>query len=334
MEKQTVKKWKYRIAFLLAALLFVFLTWEGARYLRPQRKTFGSMWEQYLAEPEESLDVLMVGSSIVYCDVIPAAVWEESGIKSYVMAGPEQTIPISCAYVREACRSQKPQAILLEMSGMFFREYQDYTKANLSTMPFSWNRFYAAFTAAEPAERLGICFPLYNYHYRWTEAKGEELAEHRDVQPDLLAGYTCLNTVSPQKLQENNERVLDTETYAENLKAVLRLRDFCDRRGIRLIPYFAPCAARNPDALRKTLRDDLEAAGLPLCDLSIPTEDMHISMETDWQDWLHFNVFGAEKFSVWLGGYLRDELDIRTEQPDTSLWEKRAARLHELMAGA
>lgn len=333
MEKQTVKKWKYRIAFLLAALLFVFLTWEGARYLRPQRKTFGSMWEQYLAEPEDSLDVLLVGSSIVYCDVIPAAVWEESGIKSYVMAGPEQTIPISCAYVREACRSQKPQAILLEMSGMFFREYQDYTKANLSTMPFSWNRFYTAFTAAEPEERLGACFPLYNYHYRWTDAKGKELAEHRDVQPDLLAGYTYLTGVSPQTLRENSERFYDARTYADNLKAVLRLRDFCENREIRLIPYFAPCAARNPDALRERLRVDLAAAGLPLCDLSFPTEDMQIGMETDWQDNLHFNISGAEKFSRWLGGYLRDELGIVTEHPDTSLWDARASRLEELSAG-
>lgn len=330
MEKQTVKTWKYRAAFLLAALLFCFLTWEGAKYLRPQRKTFGSMWEQYLAEPEDSLDVLWVGSSLVYCDVLPAAIWEESGIESYVMAGPEQTIPISCAYIREACRTQKPQAILLEMSGMFFQKYQNYTKANLSTMPFSWNRLYAAFTAAEPAERLGLCFPLFDYHYRWTEARGEELAEHWDVQPDLLAGYTYITGASPQTLRENIDRVCDAENYADNLKAVLRLRDFCEKREIRLIPYFAPCAARNPDALRDQLRADLEAAGLPLCDLSFPTEEMQLEMETDWQDALHFNVSGAEKFSNWLGMYLSDALGVRSEHPDTELWQKRVEKMHGL----
>lgn len=333
MGKQTKRAWKYRAAFLLAALLFAFLTWEGARYLRPQRKIFGSMWEQYLAEPEESLDVLLVGSSIVYCDVIPAAVWEESGIKSYVMAGPEQTIPISCAYIREACRTQKPQAILLEMSGMFFHKYQQYSKANLNTMPFSWNRFYTIFTAAEPEERLGLCFPLYNYHYRWTEVKEEDLAEHRGVQPDLLAGYTYVTGVSVQTLRENNERVFEADNYADNLKAVLRLREFCEKRGIELIPYFAPCAARNPDAMRERLHTDLEAAGLPLCDLTFPTEEMQLRMETDWQDALHFNGSGAEKFSRWLGAYLRDELCIRTEHPDTELWEARAARMHELLLG-
>ena len=329
MEMQTVKAWKRWAAFLLAAILFTFLTWEGAKYLRPQRKTFGSMWEQYLAEPTDSLDVLFVGSSIAYCDVIPADIWSESGIQSYVMAGPEQTIPISCAYIREACRTQKPQTVFLEMSGMFFEKYQDYTKANLSTMPFSWNRFSAALTAAEPEERLGICFPLYNYHYRWTEANRAELAEHWDVQPDLMAGYTYLERVSPQTVRENVSRVLNEETYAENMKALLRLRDFCEKRGIRLIPFFAPSAARNPDALRERLRTDLEAEGLTLCDLSLIAEDIGIVMETDWQDGLHLNAFGAWKFSVWLGGYLRDTLCIEAEHSDTALWESRVEKLRQ-----
>ncbi len=82
-------------AFLLALVLFLGVTWAGGRLLMPQRKEYGSLWEQYLREPENSLDLLFLGSSIAYCDVAPAWIWEESGLRSWVMAGPEQTLSLT-----------------------------------------------------------------------------------------------------------------------------------------------------------------------------------------------------------------------------------------------
>ena len=136
-------------AFLAALLLFLLLSWGAGWLLRPNRTEFGSMWAAYLREPKNSVDVLFFGSSLVYCDIAPAWIWDESGLQSYVMAGPEQTIPLTYYYIREACRSQKPQTVMLEATGMFYQKYQNYTRANIGYMPLTGNRIAATFAAAE-----------------------------------------------------------------------------------------------------------------------------------------------------------------------------------------
>ena len=130
-------------AFGAAVLLFLLLSWGAGALLRPNRTEYGSMWPAFLQEPKNSADVLFFGSSLVYCDVAPAWIWAESGLHSYVMAGPEQTIPISYYYIRETCRTQKPRLVMLEATGMFYQKYQNYTRANIGYMPLTGNRIAA-----------------------------------------------------------------------------------------------------------------------------------------------------------------------------------------------
>ena len=82
---------------LILVLLLIVVTMTGVNLLgqrlMPYRSNFGSTWASYLQEEENSLDVLFFGSSLVYCDVVPAVIWENTGLRSYVMAGPEQTMP-------------------------------------------------------------------------------------------------------------------------------------------------------------------------------------------------------------------------------------------------
>ena len=136
-------------AFLLAAIVFFTVSWQAARLLMPVRTVYGSDWERFLQEDEDSLDVLLFGSSLLYCDMIPAVLWEDTGLSSYVMAGPEQTIPTSYYYAKETFRTQSPQLVVVEATGMFYPQYTSYSKANVGYMPFGISRLEATFQAAE-----------------------------------------------------------------------------------------------------------------------------------------------------------------------------------------
>ena len=82
--------------------------------------------------------MLFFGSSMVYCDVVPAIIWEETGLRSYVMAGPEQTIPITYYYLREACKTQSPQAVVIELTGDQPEYWHDDLHYNIyGAVPFS-----------------------------------------------------------------------------------------------------------------------------------------------------------------------------------------------------
>ena len=320
-------------AFCAAVLLFLLLSWGAGALLRPNRTEFGSMWPAFLREPKDSADVLFFGSSLVYCDVAPAWIWAESNLRSYVMAGPEQTIPISYYYIREACRTQTPRLVMLEATGMFYAQYQNYTRANISYMPLSGNRIAAAFTAAEPSLRFGLLYPLYDYHERWTEVTAEELRANLAPGEDRFAGYTLLTDACDAPTPfEREDFTADSDTYRTNLRWLEKLRDFCAGRGIALELYIAPSASRIPAAALQTLRDDLAARGIALTDCNEALPALGIDDSADWYDYLHFNVRGAEKFSRWLGRRLAEELPAQADAAETARWSERLRALEEAAA--
>ena len=97
-------------ALLLAAALLLF----AAELVRPPRTDYGSTWRAYLAEPENSLDVLYLGSSLAYCDFDPVEVYRHSGLTGCVVSGSAQTMPLTYWYLRQALETQRPQAVVLE----------------------------------------------------------------------------------------------------------------------------------------------------------------------------------------------------------------------------
>ena len=72
------------VAFVVAAALLLHL---AAAVLRPAHTDYGSTWRDYLCEPEQSIDVLFLGSSYAYCDWNPGVMYASSGLTGSVMGG-------------------------------------------------------------------------------------------------------------------------------------------------------------------------------------------------------------------------------------------------------
>lgn len=324
-----MKKWRELLAVLLAAAVFVGVTYAAAWLLIPVRTNYGAVWESYLQEERDSIDVLFFGSSMVYCDVVPAIVWEETGLRSYVMAGPEQTIPITYYYLREACKTQSPQAVVVELTGMFFERFQNYTKANISYMPWSENRLLAALYAAEPEQQLGLLFPLYHYHDRVYSVSPAESLRHLSPQADSMAGYTVLDTRAEQLSHAKRDFSADTDAYRNNLRYLEKISDFCAQRSIRLILYIAPAYHQIPDDALAVLERDIGPiphAGFFDCN----DEAWQAGDQPDyWYDVLHYNMYGAVPFSRRMGLRLA-ELDLEITGRNETLWQERLEAVYGL----
>lgn len=328
-------KWHKVIAIILAILIFVAVCYTAGWLLMPVRVNFGSTWESYLKEERDTIDVLFFGSSLVYCDVIPAVIWEESGISSYVMAGPEQTIPVSYYYIREACRTQSPKTVVLELTGMFFNQYQNYTKVNIGYMPWSINRLAATFEAAESSEIAGLLFPLYNYHDRIYQDIEWDIEKHTKPNRDILAGYTYLSEA--RELTEITERKLsaDTDTYKANLRYLHRIADYCKQNNIKLILYIAPAMARIPENALQTLKSDVEGIeGASFIDFNERMDAIGIDNLKDWYDILHFNFNGALKFSSAFVPVLEEDGQIKPSgRANALLWQQRVIEIDDYSEG-
>lgn len=80
------------LCLLLALALFCCVV---LRILTPKRMDYGAVWGMYGEEKENTIDILFYGSSLTYCDIIPSEIYKSTGIATFIMAGPEQTMPVT-----------------------------------------------------------------------------------------------------------------------------------------------------------------------------------------------------------------------------------------------
>lgn len=323
--KSRRKEWIWAVAFLL---LTGFLIHLAAGFLRPSYTVYGSTWKAFLAEPENSLDVVWLGSSVAYCDICPAVVYERTGLTGFVMAGGEQTMAITYWYLKEILKTQSPAAVVIEGTGVFFREYQSYTQQNITAMPLSRNRLGAILTGAEPELRRDLLFDLSFYHERW---KSPGTDGFRSTRWDEYKGFTPMegHTENAGKAEWVADRDISAQTYQENLAWLVKALELCSAHGIQAVVTIHPAYSRCTPEAYERLREEL-ARQVPealFCDWSESFDEIGLIPTEHLYDGMHLNQDGAAVFSAWLGEYLAGRLGLspRAQTPENAAaWQKTA----------
>lgn len=305
-------KWREPIFALLFLILAAGLIGVLSLAFRPVRTDYGAVWGPYLAEPEDSLDYLYLGSSYAYCDVDPTAVYDQSGLTGYVLAGPEQTLSQTYWYLREALKTQTPSLVVLEGSALAFQEYQSYTQVNVGYMPFGLNRLGAVFTAAEPELRTGLLFPLYFYHSRWKElTAGEAASALLPTGTDAFKGFTPVSGVFEQIADGPFTRQPQPQAvYEENLSWLARIAALCEKQGVAFALVLHPTYSQLPADTRTQIAADATALGVPFFDWTEESLSIGIRPTSHYYDPGHLNQEGAAIFSAWLGDFFTEELSL------------------------
>ena len=312
----------------------------AAAVLRPAQTSYGSTWSAFLAEPEDSLDVIYLGSSFAYCDINPSIVYEHSGLTGYVMGGSEQPLSITYWYLREILRTQSPEAVVLEATSLYFKRYQNYTQTNIVPMPFSLNKLGAVFTAAEPELRLGLLFDLYFYHGRWQELGRADVKKALfPHQWDEKKGFTPMNEVleGVGEAPYVADRQVSGEDYANNLFWLEKLIGLCREKGIRLILTVNPSYTRCTPEAYASLAEDVHAIepSVEFYDWSAMFEEIGLVPTLHLYDGGHLNQDGAAVFSAWLGGFLTGELGLTPRAQtaeNTAAWQSCVAWWEDYLA--
>lgn len=312
------------IALLLALILV-------GDMLMPQRWDYGATWDMYLQEDEDTIDVMFFGTSLAYCDVIPPLIYETTGLTSYVLAGPAQTAEQTYYTIREAMKTQSPQAIFVEVSCAFSNE-DLFPHINVGYMPWSYNRLAATFTT-ERGEWAGLLFPLYSYHSRFVQESDEQDRMLFNSPTDDLCGYTYLNTsveIESNTTSENWKNSPDDGSVETGLKYFAKISEFCAAEGVKLYFYFTPTTRFAPEKAMEMLVAGLsEIECETVYDFSDMALDIGISYATDWYDAGHLNFRGAKKFTEFLSIVIV-QLGLEPNGTEnTELWNARVENIRK-----
>ena len=321
-----MKKKRELTALLLSAVLLLGGLLAAGWALKPEENVLGIRWRSYRQEPKNSIDVIFVGSSLVFCDIIPAEIYADCGVTSYLAAAPSQVMAASYYSIREACRTQAPKAIFLELSGLFFSLQEEFSVENAVMLPWGVNRLGASLHAVPPDRRGDALLPVLAFHDRWSSLTVGELKEKCRREIDLSAGFEYYGEAEPQRKfsyrQYEAVYANDCFPYLEKTAA------FCRERGIALYLYLAPTMSRIPPEVMAMLERDL--AALPVAEYLNFNEEgafaaLRLDPERDWLDDQHLNAAGAKKFSACLADILRGRGFMPTDNEDEALWRRRVA---------
>lgn len=289
----------------------------------------------FYAEPNNSIDVVMIGSSPTYSCISSPQMFGEYGIKAYPLASNIQR-PVAGMYlVREARKSQNPVLYIFEMrmyAGIEegFISNMAYTRDVTDNMKYSVNRIQMINAmVSDKSERLSYYFDIFKYHSNWKMLVfPDQWASAFYLRNNPSKGYTITDKVGPSDppVVEADAAPAPLDVHQE--KALVDLLDYLQANGLNALFYVAPYAVKEGDEAKyATMREMVNACGYEFLDLNQYYDEIGIDFYKDFSDYgIHTNAVGAEKCTEFMGKYLRDNYELPNHLTDKgrgdASWQK------------
>lgn len=258
-------------------------------------------------EPEDTIDVLVLGDSLSYSAICPMELWNRQGITSYACGQSGQNIKEAYHMLETAFHNQSPKLVILETNVMFRG------KSGLAGI-------------RETVEALGNYYvPIIRSHDIWKSVLLKKTyASEKDYKGfSLRCDVEPYNPGDYMQETEQKEEIADSVlTYMEKIEAL------CTDHGAELLLLSTPSPVNYNDSTHNALSEYAKVRSLDFLDLNLELEEVGIDWETDSLDkGDHLNFSGARKISAYLGEYLKSEYELPDHRGDDSYedWENMAA---------
>lgn len=276
--------------------------------------------------PENSIDVMIYGSSHSWRGVNPIHMYEKYGIGAYNYGANWQTLSTESLFFYDSLRTQKPKVVLIEtyrindvivdsdMTGEIY-----YTR-NISD--FSQKREYLNQAFGNDFERyFSYYFPLSQFHSSWNSITFD----------NFITWYTkedFINTMGYFYLPFDNETPVTIEesiTFEQKalgdaaIKVLDEMVKTCKEQEIELIFFTVPWQGENSysDAMTKYAEEN----DCIYLDLFKIKDEIGLDLNTDFYNAGHLNNKGAIKVTDYLGKYLKDNYQLEDKRfIDDNIW--------------
>lgn len=252
-------------------------------------------------EPENTIDVLVLGDSESYNSYIPLELWNQYGFTSYICGTPAQRISNSYDYLQLAYKRQKPKMVILEANNL-------YTK----------NGF-----VRRMKETIDKFIPAFEYHDRWKNLSKEDFYKspnYTEIVNDKGYRYSNkIRTVKKSKRENFMEENQESKTISnDNKKQLKEIKDYCDKNNATLILYNSPSPANWTYDKHNGVEKLAKSLGIEYIDFNLKVDELKINWKKDSQEKRgeHLNYTGAMKITNYFGNYLKTHHELPDHRQD------------------
>ncbi len=299
----------------------------------------------FYLEPENSLDVVLIGASELYTSFNSPLAWEEFGFTSYSLATPAFPGNLYQSALTEVLKRQSPKLVIFEINGFLYSDKAMCEEAKqrkwIDNIPFSRNKLETIRANIPKEEQYSYLFPLFKYHTNW-----ENLQK-------------CTANVTAQLILKDNGYMrtksfnvaanIDTSTDLEKKDPVLgdlakkklkELLEYCREQDLNQV-LFMRCPHKETLGKkgRKTFAEIealVEAYGYDFVNFDNRYEEVGLDLAKDFYNPQHMNIFGMQKYTYYLGEYITKRYNIESEHEDAiaEQWDSCAEYMHKVIAYA
>lgn len=329
--KQGIKNGIKLTAFLSIALLLILELNRIFFYYDKSVWSTDSRVESYKELPENSLDVLFIGSSNLMSGLNPVQLWEETKIQSYNLCSRAQTFPFAYEYLKDALKTQAPKCVVVDAYSVF--SDKSYNSLANSEFHFGINMDNLSFESKadlitkyiEKKDQLSYFFPLlknHNYYKNWERAE--------DVTDQIFMGYCFADSHEYFEKPNYSDAVKPmSDIDAEYLNKIIQL---CQERGIDLYVIKTPVVYSDEEhSVLNSVKQLCEESGMEYYDMSLDSDDWGFDFNEDMLNFFHNNTSGAAKVTTRLGRILSERYDFSDSATHeySYVWDEEYYRMLE-----
>lgn len=310
--------WLRVISFAVVVILLLIASGKLCDPIRLGLQDSVSERERYLlhllSEPEEMVDVAILGDSESYTLVSTYQLWKEAGIASYIGGQSGQWIGESYFSLKKILKRQSPKVLILETNEFFSRGDASVIKD-------------AAKSAQEFARQM---FPILKYHRFWKMEPADP-----KLQTTIFNGFELRAAVAPYTggvyMHATDDRTPVTFITRYYLDKIKRL---CDAHGTKLLFVTAPSPVNHTMQRHNEVQALADALAAPYLDLNLNTEELGIDWNLDTLDGGdHLNYTGCQKATAYLQRYMQTHYTLPDRRDDVryEAWNKQAEEFEKLL---
>ncbi|MHC1772499.1 MAG: hypothetical protein AB9907_12370 [Flexilinea sp.] len=285
-----------------------------------------------ILEKENSIDVLFLGTSHVYCGVNPLEIWNQTGIPSFNVVSNRQPIWSSYGLLKEALKHQKPKAVFFDVLGA-----TDYVEGLIDSdrginathlafdpVPLSISKILDILQIDEISNKQEMIFPIIYNHKRLFDnsLNSFDFSYVFKKQRNIDKGFVLSVKTEPvEKPPVYPDGMIPMTPVAE--KYLVKIIELCKKENIPLVLFKTPSSALENFLMQLTGIAEVGAEyDVPFLDFNRLYDETGLDFKTDFIDGGHLNVHGAKKISDYLGKYLQENFDLadKRDDPDYTEW--------------
>lgn len=260
---------------------------------------------QIQQEPENSIDLLILGDSLSYTALSPMQMWRDYGITSFIGGQSGQKIHETYYMLKTALETQSPKLVVIETDVLL------HSRTGLGRI------------REKIEEKLSFYFPVFRYHNIWKPLlMGTEYAE------ESYKGFMLRDTIQAYKegeyMKETADKVTLSPVVTEYMDKIINL---CNENGIQILLVSTPSPVNYNFKKYNALKEYAKENNLKYLDMNLKVKKLGINWESDTLDkGDHLNLLGAQKITGYFGDYLKSRYNLLDHRKDKKyeMWNRDA----------